>query len=157
MLTQDHRRVAQLFEKFESAKDAKQKKSLFETIRSELELHARLEEDLFYPEAEDRPELKDPVEEAEGEHAKMKQMLREAQGLDPESGEFDATVAGLKGAVEHHVEEEEGQIFPVVQRTFSEEHMQELAEKLQARRAELQRGNGAKGEGKSLVGRLMGR
>ncbi len=158
MLVRDHRQVDQLLQQFEKSKDAGKKKALFEKIRSELELHTQLEEEVFYPEAEQRGELKDLVEEAHGEHDKVKQMLREAGGLDADSGEFDGTVAGIKGAVEHHVREEEEEIFPVVDKTFSPDHLRELAEKLQSRRAELERGNSGMGEGhKGLVGRLMGR
>jgi hypothetical protein len=159
MLTQDHRNVAQLFEQFEVASDGKKKRAVFEKIRNELELHARLEEELFYPEAESRRELEGEVKEAHGEHDKVKQLLREAEGLDPDSGEFDATVAAIQGAVEHHVEEEERQMFPVIRESFSPDHRKELAQRMQQRRGELQRageGNTA-GRGRSLVGRLMGR
>lgn len=157
MLKKDHRQVERLLQQFESAKDAKKKKALFENIRKELELHTRLEEEVFYPEAEQRQELKEQVGEAHGEHDTVKQMLRKAAGLDPDSGEFDSTVAGIKGAVEHHVREEEDEMFPVIEKTFSADHLRELGEKMQSRRAQLQRGNGAMGEGRSLVGRLMGR
>ena len=158
MLIRDHREVDRLLQQFEASKDAGKKKALFEKVRSELELHPRLEEEVFYPEAEQRQELKDLIGEAHGEHDKVKQMLREAEGQDADSGEFDATVAGIKGAVEHHVREEEEEIFPVVEKTFSPDHMRELGERMQSRRAELQRGNSGMGEGRrGLVGRLMGR
>ena len=157
ILTQDHRNVAQLFEQYEVAKDGKKKRAVFDKIRSELELHTQLEEEIFYPEAESRQELKKELKEAHGEHDKVKQMLREAEGLDPESGEFDGTVAGIQGAVEHHVQEEEQQVFPVIQQSFSADHMKELAQRMQQRRAELQRGNATAGKARSLVGRLMGR
>lgn len=157
MLIADHRSVQRLFEQFETAKDAPKKRALFEKIRSELELHTQLEEEIFYPEIETRKELKPQVKEAHGEHDQVKKMLREAEALDAESGQFDGTVAGIQGSVEHHVEEEEREMFPAVRGSFSEEHLQELAERMQQRRAELQRGNSAGGGGKSLVGRLMGR
>lgn len=160
LLTQDHRHVAQLFEQFETARDGKKKRAVFEKIRNELELHARLEEEVFYPEAESRQELEEELREAHGEHNKVKQLLREAEGLDPESGEFDATVAGIQGAIEHHVEEEEQRIFPVIRESFSPGHHKELAQRMQRRRGELKRavgGNAAAGRERSLVGRLMGR
>ena len=153
MLTQDHRNVAQLFEQYDKPRTtARRSAQIFEKIRGELELHTQLEEEIFYPEAESRPELKKELKEAHGEHDKVKQMLREAEGLDPESGEFDATVAGIQGAVEHHVEEEEQQLFPAVQQSFSEDHMKELAQRMQERRGELQRGDATSGKGRSLVG-----
>ena len=157
MLMEDHRRVEKLFAQFERAKDAKKKQALFRSIRTELELHARLEEEVFYPDVEGRQELKSEVKEAHGEHDKVKQMLREAEGLDPDSGEFDATVAGIQGAVEHHVQEEEEQMFPSVRESFSEDHLRELGQKMTELKSAASRGNGVTGESRSLVGRLMGR
>ncbi len=148
--------MAELFEQFETARQPKRKQQLFGTIKSELETHTKLEEEFLYPAAEktgDR-ELRDEVEEAHGEHDKMKQMLTEAEGFDPESGEFDATVAGLRGAVEHHVEEEEGQMFAEARRMFSEEDLVDMARRMKERRSELRSGNG---KARSLVGRLIGR
>lgn len=162
MLEQDHRKVEQLFEQFDDAKDPQMKQRVFQQIRSELEVHARLEEEIFYPKAEQvgEKELKDEVEEAHGEHDKVKEMLRDAEGLDPSSGEFDAAVSGVKGAVEHHVEEEEGEMFEKARASMTEEDLVEVARRMAARRTELTAGagNGAVGgESHGGVGRLMGR
>jgi hemerythrin superfamily protein len=160
MLQQDHRRVEQLFQQFEKAKEPRQKKQVFEQIRNELEVHARIEEEVFYPKAEDagEKELKELVEEAHGEHDKVKQMLREAEGADPSSGEFDAIVAGLKGAVEHHVQEEEDEMFEKARSSMTSEDRAEVARRMTQLKGQLRPGNGASGRsGGSLVGRLMGR
>ncbi len=159
MLVEDHRKVADLFEQFESTKDPARKRDLLGVIKNELETHTKVEEELFYPAAEKTGEkkLQDEVEEAHGEHDKMKQMLNQAEGLDPESGEFDATVAGLKGAVEQHVSEEEGEIFPDARRLFTEEELVEMGRRIKERKSELHAGNGSRGGGRSLVGRIMGR
>jgi hemerythrin superfamily protein len=159
MLQRDHRKVEQLFQQFEKAKEPRQKQRLFQSIRNELELHAQVEEELFYPRAEDQgdKDLKDQVEEAHGEHDKVKQMLREAEGLDPDSGEFDATVAALRGAVEHHVEEEENEMFDKVRERMTAADLKEMGRELEQLRSTIRPGNGGGGSDKGLVGRLMGR
>ncbi len=159
MLIQDHRKVAGLFEQFEVAKEPARKRELFVRIKDALEAHTAVEEELFYPAADKagQKKLKDEVGEAHAEHGKMKQMLEEAEGLDPESGEFDATVAGLQGAVEHHVEEEEGELFPDARKRLTPDALASLGRQIQAREAERQGGNGARRGGRSLIGRLMRR
>src|SRR5688572_15671138 len=84
LLKADHRKVARLFEQFENAKQASRKRQIFERIQSELAVHARLEEQVFYRESEEqgRKKLLEHVEEAHGEHKVVKQLLRQADGLD---------------------------------------------------------------------------
>jgi hemerythrin-like domain-containing protein len=112
---------------------------LFAEIQEALELHTALEEEIFYREAEREGEkrLQDLLREAREEHGKVKELLRDADGRDPSSGEFDAAVAAIKGAVEHHVEEEEVEMFPRVRTTFSRKELQELGGRMEARRKEL--------------------
>jgi iron-sulfur cluster repair protein YtfE (RIC family) len=161
MLEQDHRKVEKLFQQYEKAKEPERKRQVFQQIRNELEVHAQIEERVFYPKAEQagEKELKEQVEEAHGEHDKVKQMLREADSLDPASGEFDALVSGVKGAVEHHVQEEEGEMFDKARGSMTEDDLAEVARRMTELRSELRAGagNGSGGENRSLVGRLMGR
>jgi hemerythrin superfamily protein len=162
MLEQDHRKVEKLFQRYEKAKEPEKKRQVFQEIRGELEVHAQIEERVFYPKAEETGEKKlmEQVEEAHGEHDKIKEMLREAEGLDPASGEFDALVAGVKGAVDHHVQEEEGEMFGKARGSMTEDELAEVARRMTELRSELRAGAGngsGAGESRGLVGRLMGR
>ena len=64
--------------------------------------------------------------------------MGEGAALDPDSGEFDATVAGLKGAVEHHVEEEETEMFKEIRKAFSRAELQEMGQRMQELKRTLQ-------------------
>jgi hypothetical protein len=139
LLHADHQRVSKLFEQFDAATQPSRKRAIFQEIKVALDVHTALEEEIFYWEADlhGQQKLRQLLEEARGEHAKIKDLLRDADGRAPESGEFDAGVAAIKGAVEHHVEEEEGEMFPQIRTVFSEDDLRELAERMEARRTEL--------------------
>ncbi len=140
LLKKDHETVAGLFEQFDKAKEPSRKAKIFSSIKSALEVHARIEEQIFYKEAESEAgrELQKQLKEAHGEHAIVKKLMGEGASLDPDSGEFDATVAGLKGAVEHHVEEEETEMFKEIRKAFSRAELQEMGQRMQELKRSLQ-------------------
>ena len=115
LLKQDHDRVRSLFRKYESAGNrVAVKAEHFAEIANELEIHAQIEEKIFYPAVssirdDDVPDL---VQEAVEEHAEVKRLLAELEGIKPGDGGFDARVRDLKDAVEHHASEEEKEMFP---------------------------------------------
>jgi hemerythrin superfamily protein len=158
LLKADHERVARLFEQFEQAREPKRKQHVFREIKVALEVHTTLEEEIFYREADQhgQQKLQALLEEARGEHAKVKELIRGADGLDPESGEFDAGVAAIRGAVEHHVKEEEGEMFPQVRKTFSRDELRELGRRMEVRRSELRREAGPAKEKEGLLDKLAG-
>ena len=139
LLKADHQKVAALFEQFDSAQQPSRKKEIFREIKMALDVHAKLEEEIFYREADEQGEQKlhELLHEARGEHEKVKDLLRDADGRDPESGEFDAGVAAVKGAVEHHVAEEEGEMFPRIRTTFTADELRDLGRRMEERQAEL--------------------
>jgi len=141
LLKADHQKVAALFEQFENAQQPSRKKEIFREIKVALDVHTKLEEEIFYREADEQGETKlhELLEEARGEHEKVKDLIRDAAGRDPDSGEFDAGVAAIKGAVEHHVEEEEGEMFPQVRTTFTADELRDLGRRMQERQAELRK------------------
>ena len=141
LLKADHRKVAALFEQFEAAKEPSRKKEIFREIKMALDVHTKLEEELFYREADQQGDekLHGMLEEARGEHDEVKDLIHEAEGRDPESGEFDAGVAAIKGAVEHHVADEEGEMFPQVRTTFTPDELRDLGARMQERQAELRK------------------
>jgi hypothetical protein len=146
LLKADHQKVAALFEQFEKAEPPSRKKEIFREIKMALEVHTKLEEEIFYREADQQGQQKlhELLEEARGEHAKVKELIHDAEGRDPESGEFDAGVAAIKGAVEHHVAEEEGEMFPRIRMTFTADELRDLGRRMKDRQAELRKEEASK-------------
>ncbi|HXG68755.1 MAG TPA: hemerythrin domain-containing protein [Blastocatellia bacterium] len=136
MLKEDHRKVAELFSQAEAAEGEAQRRKLFEQIKTELEAHAHLEETAFYPALKQRDELKDLVLEALEEHKQVKTLLREIENLVEGSEKFDAKLKVLKDNVEHHVEEEENEMFQKIRQVFQREELEQLGQELADARKE---------------------
>ncbi len=137
LLQKDHREVSELIAKLEamSPTHESERQELMDKIATELEVHAQIEEEIFYPEL--RTVNEDEVTEARHEHENIKSAIGDIQGRSPSSEEFSRKVAELKGLVMHHVQEEEGQMFADARRGLGEEKLQRLGEKLQERKQEL--------------------
>jgi hemerythrin-like domain-containing protein len=131
MLKADHQRVKDLFAQYEGTSNADAKGALADEVFVELETHAQLEENIFYPsmneETEEGPEL---VKESLQEHATVKQLIAELRQMGPQNNGFDAKFHELMHNVEHHVAEEEAEMFPLAE--------EELAEDLDEMSAEMQ-------------------
>jgi iron-sulfur cluster repair protein YtfE (RIC family) len=132
LLMEDHQKVSQLFEQAEGTENEKKKQQLFEQIKIELETHTHIEETIFYPALQEQEELKDMVMEAFEEHKQVKTLLREISALTDGSEKFDAKLKVMKENVEHHVEEEESEMFPQVEQFFDETQLEELGQKMEA-------------------------
>ena len=131
LLKQDHAKVKKLFEEAESA-DEREQKAIFTQIKTELEIHAQIEENVFYPAMDRFNELKDMVRESLEEHSKMKTLLQEMATLS-DSEDFQDKLEELIDNVEHHAEdEEEGKMFPKVRELVSANELQKLGAQLQA-------------------------
>ena len=109
MLKADHRKVEDLFEKFEKATAAGQKQKLAEQICMELKIHTILEEEIFYPACEGKVE-EDMLEEAYVEHDSAKVLIAQIEDSEPAAEFYDAKVKVLSEEIEHHVKEEEQRI-----------------------------------------------
>lgn len=116
LLTEDHSKVKQLFREFDDIKNqpgqADLKAELVEQICFELTVHAEIEEEIFYPAARAEIDADDLIDEAETEHVCAKELISLLEGMEPGDAEIDATVAELRRQVEHHITEEENNIFP---------------------------------------------
>src|SRR5690242_16959382 len=145
LLKADHRKVAQLFEQLESA-DGRAKLQVFEQIRTELELHTLVEETIFYPALEKPKETHDLTLEAYEEHDVVKKLLRELSGTRTPNDEWEAQAKVLKENVEHHVEEEENELFPKAEDVLSEDDIENLGDRIAA---EKQRRQGQASKGRS--------
>lgn len=140
LLKQDHAIVKELLEKAESAEQGKERTDIFEKIKTELETHARIEENVFYPAVQKNEELKDMVLESIEEHKQVKTLLREMDNLSKDSEKFEPKLKVLKENVEHHAEEEEeGKMFPKVRKLFSATELQQLGAELQAAKGNRER------------------
>jgi hemerythrin superfamily protein len=139
MLKADHQKVRDLFRQYTAAGEQNAKRQIAEQVFVELETHAQLEEMVFYPafEEEADDEGQQLVEEARQEHQEVKNLIAELRGSDPDD-EFDTKFRELMENVEHHVQEEEAEMFPEAEEILAEqledlmEEMQEVKEQLLA-------------------------
>jgi hemerythrin superfamily protein len=141
LIKSDHRKVEQLFREFEEAGDRayKTKQQLVEQIVRELEVHATIEEETYYPavEAKAKKDGKDMVAEAVEEHHVVKVLLGELATMSAEDDAFDAKVKVLMENVRHHVEEEEEELLPQSEEILGKQELTRLGEEMAARKQQL--------------------
>ncbi len=106
LLKADHRKVEDLFEQFEKAKDSAKKQNLANQICTELKVHTMIEEEIFYPALEGKIE-EDMLSEAYVEHDGAKVLINDIEAGSPDDEFYDAKVHVLSEEIEHHVKEEE--------------------------------------------------
>jgi hemerythrin superfamily protein len=120
LLTEDHRRVEELFGEFAESGD----EATARTICDELTLHTEIEETLVYPVMREVDE--EMTEEAIREHAQAKQLIQQIRTASGD--ELVDLMEELEAAIEHHVGEEEGEAFPKLEEQLGEERLEELGE-----------------------------
>ena len=132
LLDQQHDEVEKLFEKFEAAGDnaRKTKERLCREISDALAIHAEIEEKIFYPESK-QENTEEILRESVEEHLSMKRLIADLIESDPSDDQFDAKMKVLKEQVEHHVEEEEKELFPKVRKDLSKDELEDLGERMQ--------------------------
>ena len=131
LLKADHRKVEDLFSQLESAR-GQTKLRVFDQIKTELDLHAHIEERIFYPALEKPRQTHELTLEAYEEHAVVKKLLRELSRAKTANEEWQAQAKVLQENVEHHVQEEENELFKKASKALSEEEIDELGELLAA-------------------------
>ena len=139
MLKSDHATVKRLLRELEGTTEraVKQRENLVARIEQELKTHAQLEEEVFYPAfkaVSEGSDAEDLFYEAAEEHHVVDMVLPALKAANPKSHEFTAKAKVLKDLIEHHVKEEEGQMFAEARRLFSEDQLRELGELMQTRR-----------------------
>lgn len=144
LLKADHDRVAELFEEFKADEDGNHKE-LFKKIKAELETHMHIEETIFYRKmkAEGDEELRKNLLEGIEEHRQVKMFLREMENMSDDGEKFNAKLKVVVEDVEHHKEEEEGEMFPLVEAQFSEDVLEQLGSELEAEKNNFQRSSTA--------------
>lgn len=147
LLKADHRKVEELFEQLESA-SGQAKMRVFQQIKTELELHTHIEETIFYPALEEPKQTHDLTLEAYEEHDVVKKLLQELSRARTVSDEWEAKAKVLQENVEHHVEEEEGELFPKASSALGADEIETLGEQMEAEKGRKQR-TGSKSSKKS--------
>ena len=142
LLRKDHDLVRKLLGELEetTTRGVKKREALLEQIALEVEVHAAIEEEIFYPAFRAKAETNEDEKlflEAAEEHKLVHGCLPDLQGTDPRTELFSARAKVLKDLIEHHAEEEETELFPRTRELFSKAELQELGEKLEARKTEL--------------------
>ena len=135
LLKADHEAVSHLFAEYEKTRSVPTKQSLVAEICTALSVHAQIEEEIFYPAV--KAALKDKllVPEATVEHAGVKDLIAQLEGVVPDGETYDAKVKVLSEYVKHHVKEEQNEMFPKAKASSLD--MVELGARMSARKNEL--------------------
>ena len=141
MLKTDHDKVKQLLTELESTTErgVKTRSELFATIKGELTVHEIIEEEIFYPELKAHPKAKDIVLEGYEEHHVVDLLMGELESLDVSDEAWGAKALVMKENIEHHIEEEEGEMFKTARQVFDAEELESLGARMADRKTSAQR------------------
>jgi len=133
LLKKQHREVEALFKKVEKASRPEQRRALMSEIAANLELHMKIEEGIFYPAVKElgTKKAEEMVGEAYEEHHVVKLVVAELPKVDPEDERFEAKMTVLKELVQHHVEEEEDEMFDLADK-LDDDVLEEVGERMTA-------------------------
>jgi iron-sulfur cluster repair protein YtfE (RIC family) len=135
LLTKDHEEAMMLIERLESADDQAgtdpTQTETFNKLKSALTLHTSAEEQIFYPALEKFEETRDLVQEAYREHQEVDRLLNEISALAPNQEEFQDKLSELKDSIEHHVDEEENDLFPQAEDLCGQSELEEMGRQIQ--------------------------
>jgi hypothetical protein len=135
LLKKQHREVMSLFKKALASEDAEERRELLDEITRQLRVHTHIEEEIFYPafrEVAGTKKAEEQVLEAYEEHHVVELVLAELPDVDLEAESYKAKVTVLKELIEHHVEEEQDEMFPAAEKKLGKERLDELAREMQA-------------------------
>ncbi len=138
LLKSDHDKVDKLFQKVKATEEGEHQE-LFEKIKEELDAHAHIEEKIFYPRLKEEDELEDITLEGIEEHHQAKMFLRELASLTDDSGKFEPKLKVLMEDIEHHVMEEEGEMFPKVEKIIGKAELEELGKQMEEEKKNFQK------------------
>lgn len=145
LLKEDHDRVDKLFQQVKANEDG-DNRDVFKKIKAELDVHTHIEETIFYPFLQENgdEELQKITLEGIEEHRQAKMFLRELDGLVADSEKFPPKLKVLMEDVEHHVQEEEGEMFKMVESQFDEATLEELGTSMEKEKSKAQKSGSAK-------------
>jgi hemerythrin superfamily protein len=146
LLKADHKKVAGILGKIDETTEraVKTREELFTQLKTELDIHTRIEETIFYPALEEADETRDITLEAFEEHKVVKTLLGELESMGKDQEEWTAKFTVLKENVEHHVEEEEGEMFTKARTVLGEEGAETLGTRMEQAKGEQEKAASAR-------------
>jgi hypothetical protein len=132
LLKKDHKKVSDLLKRLDNTEesDASTREELFAQVKNELEIHTQIEETIFYPALKEEEETKEITLEAYEEHNAVKTLLQELEETEKDDETWGAKLSVLKENVEHHVEEEEGEMFKKAKKALDKDELQALGDRM---------------------------
>ena len=139
LLKEDHQKVSGIFQQLEPTTERAEKTrtELFAKLKEELDVHARIEESIFYPAIKQAAATREIVLEGFEEHHVIKTLLKELEALPVDTEEWAAKLKVLQENVEHHVEEEEGEMFQKARDVLDEEQINHLGARMEELKTQL--------------------
>jgi hemerythrin-like domain-containing protein len=137
-LEDEHDEVKEVFKKLEQAEGASATR-LWNQLKSMLTLHEELEETYFYPQLKEEKKTEDLVLESYEEHHVMDVLIEEISQLEPSAENWQAKIKVLQENTEHHIDEEEGSLFPKVRKIWDTRKREEVGRQMQQRKTERQK------------------
>jgi len=136
LLKKDHAKVKALLSELESTTErgVQTRQRLFAEIKAELTVHETIEEEIFYPELKAHPKAKDIVLEAYEEHNVVDTLMGELSSLSVEDETWGAKAKVMQENIEHHIEEEEGEMFDKAAQVFDETELEDLGRRMAERK-----------------------
>ena len=139
LLKDDHDRLKKLLNELDATTErgVKTRERLLGRVKEELTVHESIEEEIFYPALKEHPKTKEITLEAYEEHHVVDMVMKEIEGLPFDDERWGAKFTVMKENIEHHIEEEEGQMFKQARQVFEEEELEALGERMAARKEQL--------------------
>jgi hemerythrin-like domain-containing protein len=138
LLRRDHDKVKALLKELEPTTEraVKTRTELFATLKSELTIHEIIEEEIFYPTLKQHPKARDIVLEGYEEHGVVDTLMGELEALSVEDETWGAKAKVMIENIEHHIEEEEGEMFGKARQVFDRDELEQLGRAMEARKTE---------------------
>ena len=139
LLKEDHRKVKKILAELESTTErgVKTREELFTKVKQELVVHEAIEEEIFYPALKEHPKTKEIALEEYEEHHVVDTVMAEIEGVAYDDEKWGAKFSVMKENLEHHIEEEEGEMFKQARQVFDQDELTQLGESMKARKEDL--------------------
>jgi hemerythrin-like domain-containing protein len=139
LLEEDHRKVKRLLDEGDKTTEqaTKRRTELLTELVTNLQIHETIEEEIFYPALEEHAKTKEIALEGYEEHHAVDNIVAELLALDPSDETWSAKFTVMKENIEHHIEEEEGEMFKKARQALDDDELSEIADMMESRREEL--------------------
>jgi hemerythrin-like domain-containing protein len=139
LLEEDHRKMKKLLSELESTTERglKTREDLFATVKDELTVHETIEEEIFYPALKEHPKTKEIALEAYEEHHVVDMVMAEIGDVPYDDETWGAKFKVMKENIEHHIEEEENEMFKQARQVFEEDELEGMGEQMRLRKEQL--------------------